>query len=80
MYILKELISLGIWHYADLDGELIEFKNNLVVKQKKLDHCNIFNCQYFNMRVSSFNYLEPIKLCSLIYADISFTKIEQANF
>ena len=34
MYILKELVSMGIGHYADLDGELIEFKNNLVVKQK----------------------------------------------
>ena len=57
MYILKELVSMGIGHYTDLDGELIEFKNNLVVKQKKLDHDNLFNCQYLNLRGSSFNNL-----------------------
>ena len=57
MYILRELVSMGIGHYADLDGELIEFKENLVADHLQLDHCNIFNCQYINLRGSSFNHL-----------------------
>ena len=29
-YIVKELVSMGIGHYADLEGDLIEFNDNLV--------------------------------------------------
>ena len=66
---------MGIGHYADLEGELIEFINNLVVKQKNMDYSNMFACQFLNLRGSSFKHLEPSSLYSLIYVDISFTKI-----
>ena len=75
MYITKELVSMGIGHYADLDGELIEYRDNLVTDYLQFSYDNLFNCQYLNLRGSSFSHLEERKLCSVIYADISFTKI-----
>ena len=44
MYILKELVSMGVGHYADLYGELIEFKENLVVDHLQFDYSNLFAC------------------------------------
>ena len=62
MYTWKELVSIGIGHYADLDGELIEYKDNLVVDYQLFDNSNMFNCQYLNLRGSSFNHLETGEL------------------
>ena len=50
---------MGIGYYADLEGELIEYKDNLVIGHLQLDYCNMFNCQYLNIRGSSFNHLVP---------------------
>ena len=44
MYIFKELVSMGIGHYTDLEGELIEFRDNLVADQLLFDHSNMFSC------------------------------------
>ena len=71
---------MGIGHCADLDDELIEFKDNLVTDYLQFSYDNLFNCQYLNLRGSSFDHLQPSKMYSVIYADISFTKIKKANF
>ena len=74
-YNLSEIVSIGIKNEANIEDELIDFQHNLVSKFTQLEHYNLFACQYLNLRGSSFNHLIPSNLYSLIYADISFTKI-----
>ena len=49
---MKELVSMGIGHYADLEGDLIEFRDNLVTTYTQFDHANLFACSHLNLRGS----------------------------
>ena len=71
---------MGIGHYAELRDEEFDFSDNFVTTLTQFDHANLFACSHLNLRCSLFISLLPDKLYSLVYIDISFSKIVETDF
>ena len=50
-----EKVSLGAANIAEIEGEAVYFKDNIVTAHTRFDHCNLSRIKYLNLRHSSIS-------------------------
>ena len=57
----------------------MNFEDNTITDYEKYDSQNLFMCQLLNLRNSSFTSVSQDHLFSLVYIDVAFSRIKDAN-
>ena len=62
-----------------MEDETIYFSENIVNYYSKFDARNLIFVKYLNLRHSSITEVDARYLLMLVYIDIAFSKVKQAN-
>ena len=71
--------SMGTGYEADVFGEMIDFRHNLIADRQRFNVLNLFASQYLSLRDSSFTDFDADALLSLEFIDIRGSNIDHFN-